>query len=110
MRYYTGVYGLFYLVIVIPKQPNQPVSVEMWSTSVSEKENANHAITEVQAALKCMLPGCNKPCSIESSGHVYDFCSKEHALAYNQQKQAQQVIQSPTKSSIGLPMVDGMLC
>ena len=85
----------------------------MQSTSTSETQAAQYAISEVQAALKCRLPGCNKPCFIESSGHVYDFCSKNHAIAYNNtQGEEKRAINDPSTSaisSIGLPMVDGML-
>ena len=100
---------LYLLLLVLFKQPNQPASVEMQFTSISETQAAQYAISEVQAALKCRLPGCDKPCSIESSGHVYDFCSKSHAIAYNNtQEEQKQAIKHPI-SSIGLPMVDGML-
>ena len=92
---YTGLY----LSLVLPKQPNQPTPVAASAASVSETQVPNQDMAVIQAALKCMLPGCDKPCSIQPSGHVHDFCSREHALAYNDAQ----------KKPIVPPKANGML-
>ena len=50
------------------------------------------------AALICMLPGCDRHCSIQPGGQAYDFCSREHAKAFNDTQKTQDDL---TKSSIG---------
>ena len=47
------------------------------------------------AALICMLPGCDRHCSIQPGGQAYDFCSREHAKAFNDTQK------TLTKSPIG---------
>jgi len=103
---------------VFPKQPSQPTSTEMQFASsqasvISVDETKAAIIKEIQAALKCNLPGCDKPCSIESTGQVYDFCSKDHAIAYQklqqQQKQPQQIPQQPLLPSTEPQIPDSML-
>jgi len=102
---------------VFPKQPSQPFSAEMQSISSSQAMGMTSvvsvsgttpsgqfsSISQVQAALKCKLPGCVKPCYVESNGKAHDFCSKAHAISYEKQKQP---LLMP---STGPSMPDGML-
>lgn len=104
---------------MFPKQPSQPASAEVQSVSslqamVSVGGTTQLAISQVQAALKCKLPGCDKPCHVESNGRAHDFCSKAHAITYTKQQQRQQwqILQQPLPSmlpSTGSSMPDGML-
>ena len=77
-------------------------------TSVGQSQASQFDIAEVQAALKCKLPGCNKPCTIESSGYVHDFCSKGHAVAYTSKKQLREDVKDPIPSISMMPLPDGM--
>ena len=92
------------------KQPNQTAIVGVDFTSVNQIPASQFDIAEVQAALKCKLPGCDKPCTIESSGHVHDFCSKAHAVAYTNKKREHKKLREDIKDPVSsmIPMPDGM--
>ena len=107
---------------MFPKKPSQPTTAATVSsqatrvlTMVGGTQAGQLAISsQIQAALKCKLPGCDKPCFVESNGQAYDYCSKAHARAYTsvQQKQPQQLLPQmfpSTLSPSGPPMPDGML-
>ena len=120
------------LLIVFPKRPSQPspaaaaglqlvtsqtmsmpATLSVGGTS-GGTQTRQFAFSQVQTALKCRLPECDKPCCVEPNGRAHDFCSKAHARAYlaqqQQQKPPQQVLQQPTSSmmsSIGLPTREG---
>ena len=83
------------------RQPNQAAMAGMELTSVNQTQASQFDIAAIQAALRCKLPGCDKPCTIESSGHVHDFCSKAHAVAYTNRKQED--IKDPISSMIPMP-------
>ena len=103
---------------MFPKQPNQAAAIAgMGLASVNQTQasqfdiaESQFDIAEVQAALRCKLPGCDKPCTIESSGHVHDFCSRAHAVAYTNRKQEQNRFENDIKDPIlsMMPIPDGM--
>ena len=93
---------------MFPKQPNQAAAIAgMELASVNQTQASHFDIAEVQAALRCKLPGCDKPCTIESSSYVHDFCSRAHAVAYTNRKQEQNRfendIKDPLSSTIPMP-------
>lgn len=71
-----------------------PMQVPASASGVQDGSAGQLAISQIQSALKCKLPGCQKACFMEVSGRVHDFCCKAHALTYTQQ---------PNQSTARLP-------
>lgn len=88
------------LQLVTSQTMSMPATLSVGGTS-GGIQTKQFAFSQVQAALKCRLPECNKPCCVEPNGRAHDFCTKAHARAYlaqQQQKPPRQVLQQPPSS------------
>jgi len=85
-------------IVVMRNQPPAPVM----QPTASNGQAPDHNIDEVMAALICMLPGCDKLCSIQPGGQAHDFCSREHAKAFSDSQKTQSDL------TVGLPTNNSM--
>jgi len=76
-------------------QGASPMQVPAGASGLQDGSAGQLAIPQIQSALKCKLSSCQKPCFMEVSGRVHDFCSKAHALTYTQQMSQQSMARSP---------------
>ena len=81
-----------------------PMQVPAGASGLQDGPAGQLAISQIQSALKCKLPGCHKPCYMEVGGRVHDFCSKAHAMTYTHQspQQTNQPITRPPGPSPAL--------